>query len=360
MALDKGLLIKNDPRFIDMVDRIDLFMRNRLQLTKTYTPILESVDIERKSGVEIKSQMFKVMKRGDGDGYDHILRYDQTCGLPALINGLNLSFKKIERYQIGSVFRGERRQDGRYSEFMQADVDIIGGDERIGMMTILTYLALTLGEIKINPKYKYKIHTKGFDSDSLRPAMALCENIGILMVEDEHLDRGHGYYSGPMFEVFVVRAKDGVYEKNAVAGGGAYNNYIRDSHSAIGFSIGLERIFEYVDKSLFERSRLDYRAVIIDHKSRYQDAMDIYFRVISDGKRTGGISIYKSNELSHQDVMWYMSKAVILYDKRNRLVDSATVKDGRIIPGKASNPHFLDETSLVRDGHIDDILSFLE
>ena len=56
-----------------------------------------------------------------------LLRYDLTVPLARYVanNGLVL----FKRYQIGKVYRGERAQKGRYREFYQCDIDIIGDEE---------------------------------------------------------------------------------------------------------------------------------------------------------------------------------------------------------------------------------------
>ena len=88
------------------------------------TPVVEASEILlAKAGGETEKQIYRFIK-GDSD---LALRFDLTVPLAkyaALHYGrLNFPFR---RYQIGKVFRGERAQRGRFREFCQADIDIIG------------------------------------------------------------------------------------------------------------------------------------------------------------------------------------------------------------------------------------------
>ena len=88
------------------------------------TPILESADILlAKSGGETEKQIYR-FTRGEND---LAMRVDLTVPLAKYValhyNDLSFPFR---RFQIGKVYRGERTQRGRFREFYQADIDIIG------------------------------------------------------------------------------------------------------------------------------------------------------------------------------------------------------------------------------------------
>ena len=88
------------------------------------TPIIESSEVLlAKGGGETEKQIYRFTK-GDSD---LSLRFDLTVPLAkyVAINYANLSFP-FRRYQIGKVYRGERAQRGRFREFYQADIDVIG------------------------------------------------------------------------------------------------------------------------------------------------------------------------------------------------------------------------------------------
>ncbi|NLH01778.1 MAG: histidine--tRNA ligase [Clostridiales bacterium] len=91
------------------------------------TPIIEASEILlAKGGGETEKQIYRFSK-GDSD---LSLRFDLTVPLAKYValNYGQLAFP-FRRYQIGKVFRGERAQRGRFREFYQADIDIIGDGE---------------------------------------------------------------------------------------------------------------------------------------------------------------------------------------------------------------------------------------
>ena len=88
------------------------------------TPVIEDAQILlAKGGGETEKQIYRFQK-GDAD---LALRFDLTVPLAKYValHGNDLAFP-FRRYQIGKVYRGERAQRGRFREFYQADIDIIG------------------------------------------------------------------------------------------------------------------------------------------------------------------------------------------------------------------------------------------
>lgn len=91
------------------------------------TPVIEKNEILfAKGGGETEKQIFEIAS----DSKDMSLRFDLTVPLARYVSehfsDLNFPFK---RYQIAKVYRGERNQKGRYKEFYQADIDIIGHND---------------------------------------------------------------------------------------------------------------------------------------------------------------------------------------------------------------------------------------
>ncbi len=120
--------------FMELLPKPQLQMEAMMQtLRETYslygftpldTPVIEAADVLlAKGGGETEKQIYRFQK-GESD---LALRFDLTVPLAkyvALHYG-ELSFP-FRRYQIGKVYRGERAQRGRFREFYQADIDIIG------------------------------------------------------------------------------------------------------------------------------------------------------------------------------------------------------------------------------------------
>ena len=117
------LLPQDQIKFNEMLDTI----KNTYELygfLPEETPIIESSEVLlAKAGGETEKQIYS-FKKGDKD---LSLRFDLTVPLAKYVaqyyNDLTFPYR---RYQIGKVFRGERAQKGRYREFYQCDIDIIG------------------------------------------------------------------------------------------------------------------------------------------------------------------------------------------------------------------------------------------
>ncbi len=113
-----------------------MFNEMKEKIQKTYekfgflpldTPIIESSEVLlAKAGGETEKQIYRFNK-GESD---LSLRFDLTVPLAKYVteNYANLNFP-FRRYQIGKVYRGERAQRGRFREFYQCDIDIIGENE---------------------------------------------------------------------------------------------------------------------------------------------------------------------------------------------------------------------------------------
>ena len=118
------------------------------------TPVIESAQVLlAKGGGETEKQIYRFTK-GDSD---LALRFDLTVPLAKYVaaNYGHLSFP-FRRYQIGKVYRGERAQRGRFREFYQADIDIIGdgkldiiNEAEIPAIIYKTFSTLGLKKFKI-------------------------------------------------------------------------------------------------------------------------------------------------------------------------------------------------------------------
>jgi histidyl-tRNA synthetase len=127
---------------------------SRYGFTPLDTPVIEASEVLlAKGGGETEKQIYRFQK-GDAD---LALRFDLTVPLAKYValHGNDLAFP-FRRYQIGKVYRGERAQRGRFREFYQADIDIIGdgklditNEAEIPSIIYQTFTALGLTRFQI-------------------------------------------------------------------------------------------------------------------------------------------------------------------------------------------------------------------
>ena len=122
------------------------------QFHQIETPVLEYAETILGEGGETDKQVYRFKDNGDRDV---ALRFDLTMSFARFMatnhHELGLPFRRI---QYGQVFRGEKPQRGRYREFTQCDVDIVGGDSLLADFDILRFFGaafekLNLGKIVI-------------------------------------------------------------------------------------------------------------------------------------------------------------------------------------------------------------------
>lgn len=146
-------LLPDDQLVFDYIKKIieDTFLS--YQFLPIDTPAIEKNDILfAKGGGETEKQIFGI----DSSKKDMSLRFDLTVPLARYVSehfsDLNFPFK---RYQIAKVYRGERNQKGRYKEFYQCDIDIIGNN------------SLSIHNDALLPKVIYDIFQK-LDFDGIK------------------------------------------------------------------------------------------------------------------------------------------------------------------------------------------------
>lgn len=118
------------------------------------TPVLESSEVLlAKAGGETEKQIYS-FKKGDNN---LCMRFDLTVPLAKYVaeNFANLNFP-FARYQIGKVYRGEKPQKGRFREFYQCDIDVVGKnslslcyDAEIPSIMYRIFKELDIGKFKI-------------------------------------------------------------------------------------------------------------------------------------------------------------------------------------------------------------------
>lgn len=203
----------------------EMKIRNYVQkiIQKTYsefgftqidTPCMENINnLSNKQGGENEKLIFKILKRGeklnleaaqtDMDVVDNGLRYDLTVPLVRFYsnnaNNLPAPFKAL---QMGNVWRADRPQRGRYRQFMQCDIDILGEPSNLAEIELILATTTTLGrlnfknfQIRINERRILKAMAaySGFAEESYDLVFIILDKmdkIGLSGVKDELLREG--------------------------------------------------------------------------------------------------------------------------------------------------------------------------
>ncbi|MCK5107154.1 MAG: histidine--tRNA ligase [Nanoarchaeota archaeon] len=291
------------------------------------TPLIERESVlmsKYTGGEEILKEMFTLRDQGKRK---LALRYDLTVPFARYI-GMNPQLKiPFKRYQIGKVFRDGPIKLGRYREFWQCDVDIMGCKEIDAEAELLTIASRSIKDLKLNAEIKVntrkilngimnyadvnkdlqkttilsidkleklgmqvvekELLEKGLSNDSINKIQStlniqgnnkekikelksiivseegkqgildienllkLLENYKTNIVFDISLARGLSYYTGIVFEIFLINSKI----KSAIAAGGRYDNMIanllesKKEFPAVGISFGLDVIADALESS---------------------------------------------------------------------------------------------------------------
>ena len=127
--------------------------------TQIETPCVENIaNLSNKQGGENEKLIFKILKRGEKlnletaqtemDVVDNGLRYDLTVPLVRFYsnnaNNLPSPFKAL---QMGNVWRADRPQRGRFRQFMQCDIDILGEPSNLAEIELILATTTTLGKL---------------------------------------------------------------------------------------------------------------------------------------------------------------------------------------------------------------------
>ena len=183
--------------------------------TQIETPCMEDIgNLSSKQGGENEKLIFKVLKRGEklnvaaaqteADVVDFGMRYDLTVPLVRYYANhtaeLPSPFKAL---QMGNVWRADRPQKGRYRQFMQCDIDIIGEATNLAEIELITATTTALGrlgfsgfEIRINERRILKAMAAacGFAEDQYDAVFIILDKmdkIGTDGVRAELLEAGY-------------------------------------------------------------------------------------------------------------------------------------------------------------------------
>ena len=282
------------------------------------TPALEDIaKLTSGQGGDNEKLAFRVMKRGaeldealasSGDLSDLGLRYDLTVPLTRYYATNRTSLPSVfKAIQTGPVWRAERPQKGRYRQFVQSDIDIIGDGSVLAEIDLLTSslaaldaLGLSDAVIRVNHRSLLVslLNSLGVSSADHGSAMISIDkldkigadgvaaeleerfgvgaaftawisslDVSVIPAElseifsvvgsarlkyDPTLVRGMGYYTGPIFEI------EHPGSGSSIGGGGRYDGmvgkWLGQDVPAVGISLGFERVMDLVSPNLFESS----------------------------------------------------------------------------------------------------------
>ncbi|MDE6943652.1 MAG: histidine--tRNA ligase [Lachnospiraceae bacterium] len=254
--------------------------------TSIETPCVENLaNLNCKAGGENEKLIFKILKRGEklrlqeaqneDDLVDGGLRYDLTVPLVRYYsnhaNELPAPFKAL---QIGNVWRADRPQRGRYRQFMQCDIDILGEAGNLAEIELILATTTTLGRlgfrnfrIRINDRQilKAMASCSGFteeDYDQVFIILDKMDKIGADGVEAELLEAG--------------------FDKESVA---SYMTLYRGLETADN---AIEYITERIGQALPEGIMESFREIIDSVEATKGDFFDLVF----DPTLVRGMSYY--------------------------------------------------------------------
>ncbi len=206
--------------------------------TSIETPCVENIEnLSNKQGGENEKLIFKILKRGEklnlssaeseSDLVDSGLRYDLTVPLARFYanhaNELPSPFKAL---QMGNVWRADRPQRGRYRQFKQCDIDILGEPSNLAEIELILATTTTLGrlgfqnfQIRINERRILKAMAaySGFeekDYENVFITLDKMDKIGISGAEAELLESG---YAKESVEKYLNLFRNREEEKDSTA-----------------------------------------------------------------------------------------------------------------------------------------------
>ncbi|SCX79958.1 histidyl-tRNA synthetase [Lachnospiraceae bacterium XBB2008] len=254
--------------------------------TQIETPCIESLDnLNCKAGGENEKLIFKIMKRGEklkiaeakeeNDLADGGLRYDLTVPLVRYYSNHSAELPNpFKALQMGNVWRADRPQRGRYRQFMQCDIDILGDASNLAEIELILATTTTLGRIGFR-NFEVRINDR-------RILRALALNCGF---PEDKLD-----------EIFIILDKmdkigtDGVRAELIEAGFDAdkVDSYIgrysgmKDAEDPVSYCL------DYLGDSLEEGVADSFKEIISSVKAAGGD----HYRLVFDPTLVRGMSYY--------------------------------------------------------------------
>ena len=254
--------------------------------TPIETPCVETIgNLCSKQGGENEKLIFKIMKRGDklnlseakeeADIADGGLRYDLTLPLARYYanNGANLPapFKAL---QMGNVWRADRPQKGRFLQFMQCDIDILGEPSNLAEIELILATTTTLGKLGFSG-FKVRINER-----RILKAMAVYAGF-----EEERLDT-----------VFIILDKMDKIGMEGVTEDLTANGFSKESvDKYMALFKGIENAEDgivYLAETLGEFLEEEVAANLSEIMESVSAAVDTDFSIVFDPTLVRGMSYY--------------------------------------------------------------------
>ncbi len=206
------------PGFMELLPKEQKIFKDILRkITKVYeengflemdTPVIEKSEVLlAKSAGETEKQVYRFNKGNN----DLSLRFDLTVPFARFaaqhFNELIFPFK---RYQVGKVFRGERNQKGRYREFYQCDIDIIGKNELSINNDALVISLVSKGFKAIGLKnYKFQINNRKILTGILK-SLEIINTTEVMRLIDKYDKIGSEEFKQSLYELVGKEKADAV------------------------------------------------------------------------------------------------------------------------------------------------------
>lgn len=232
-----ALPVRGTKDFLPYEMEIRDYVREKIEETykgfgfhKINTPIMEDIErLNKSDGGENLSMIFKLIKRGqkldlakenlsEDDLVDSGLRYDLTMPLSRYFannkENLTMPFKSI---QIDKVFRAERPQKGRFREFYQCDIDIIGDKSVKAEMELILATTSALKAIgfsdftvRINDRriLTDMIIAAGFGADEVASVCIIFDKLDKIGIEGVRAELAEKGYEEKTIEKFLEIIKN--------------------------------------------------------------------------------------------------------------------------------------------------------
>ena len=262
-------LLPEDQMVFDTIKRRieDVFIKNAF--FSIDTPAIEKLDVLlSKGGGETSKQVYRIDSSKKNQG----LRFDLTVPLAKYISMYmqDLAFP-FRRYQIAKVYRGERNQKGRYKEFYQCDIDIIG-NEKLSLYNDAEIIEKVESLSIDNELFVCGLDELKFVYEDILSLGVSPDNIKINL----SITRGLDYYTGSVFETFFKEYR----EIGSICSGGRYdslaNNFTKSKLPGVGMSIGLTRLFYQLQElNLVKGQQNNFDCIIIPMKGYEKNAVKL-------------------------------------------------------------------------------------